>query len=372
VASVVFGSLALVNSTRIKEMFSFSSVSNTGWILLAVLFSSSAGLVYMLCYMVISFFSTVLFGYFGLSKVFSSVSFSGWSVSVLWLGFLSLMGLPPLLGFVGKLSVLIPAVWLSVPVMIVLVLSVVVASAGYLTASIGAIFMTLGAGSWLHGFRPTLLAVGLLVILLSMYVWWRDVIREGVFMGSHTPKVAVGLRVGMLLFILSEVCFFAAFFWAFFHNSLSPAAEIGCCWPPVGVVALDTFSVPLLNTVVLLSSGVRVTWAHHSMLCQDKSGVIFGLIVTVLLGGYFTFLQVNEYIMAQFTVTDGIYGSTFFVSTGFHGLHVLIGSLFLLICLLRAAFDGFSAGHHVGLESAAWYWHFVDVVWLFLYTFIYW
>jgi len=131
-------------------------------------------------------------------------------------------------------------------------------------------------------------------------------------MGSHTSRVMTGLRVGMILFILSEVCFFGAFFWAFFHNSLSPSVDIGCCWPPVGVVALDTFSVPLLNTVVLLSSGVSVTWAHHSMLCQDKNGVIFGLLVTVILGAYFTYLQVNEYVMAQFTVTDGIYGSTFF------------------------------------------------------------
>jgi len=137
-------------------------------------------------------------------------------------------------------------------------------------------------------------------------------------------------------------------------------------------VALDTFSVPLLNTVVLLSSGIRVTWAHHRMLCQDKVGVILGLVVTVVLGAYFTYLQGTEYYMAQFTVTDGIYGSTFYVSTGFHGLHVLIGRMFLAVCLARAAFNGFSSGHHVGLESAAWYWHFVDVVWLFLFSFIYW
>lgn len=285
---------------------------------------------------------------------------------------MSLAGLPPLLGFLGKLFVLLPAVWQSVAILSVLSVRVVVASAGYFAVSIGALFVALGAGSWFHGYRPTLLIVGFSLVLLTMLVWWRDVIREGEYMGSHTPRVMTGLRVGMILFILSEVCFFAAFFWAFFHNSLSPAAELGCCWPPVGVVALDTFSVPLLNTVVLLSSGVSVTWAHHSMLSQDKPGVILGLLVTVLLGGYFTYLQINEYIMAQFTVADGIYGSTFFVSTGFHGLHVLIGSLFLLVCLARAFFDGFSRAHHVGLESAAWYWHFVDVVWLFLFSFIYW
>jgi len=181
-------------------------------------------------------------------------------------------------------------------------------------------------------------------------------------MGSHTPEVATGLRRGIILFILSEVCFFGAFFWGFFHSSLRPGVEVGCCWPPVGVVALDTFSVPLLNTVVLLSSGVRVTWAHHRMLCQDKAGVVLGLVVTVLLGGYFTFLQITEYLIAHFTVTDGVYGSRFYVATGFHGLHVLIGRLFLLVCLARTGLDGFSSGHHVGLESAAWYWHFVDVV----------
>jgi len=272
------------------------------------------------------------------------------------------MGVPPLLGFLGKLSFLLPSVWLSVLVLAVLSVRVVVSSAGYLTASIGALFMAMGAGSWMHGFRPTLLLIGFVIVLLTMLVWWRDVIREGVYLGSHTGKVITGLRIGILLFILSEVCFFGAFFWAFFHNSLSPSVEVGCCWPPTGIHALDAFSVPLLNTVVLLSSGVSVTWAHHSMLCQDKSGVVYGLIVTVILGAYFTFLQVNEYIRAHFTLSDGVYGRTFFVATGFHGLHVIIGSLFLLVCLVRRASDRFSSGHHVGIESAAWYWHFVDVV----------
>nr|YP_009136577.1 cytochrome c oxidase subunit 3 [Lepidodermella squamata]AKD00052.1 cytochrome c oxidase subunit 3 [Lepidodermella squamata] len=241
-----------------------------------------------------------------------------------------------------------------------------------LTASLGALFITAGTASWMHGFRPTLVLVGLLVVILTSVVWWRDVIREGMFQGFHTAKVATGLRQGMILFILSEVCFFGAFFWGFFHSAMGPAVELGSTWPPVGVVGLDTFSVPLLNTVVLLSSGVSVTWAHHSLLAQDKSGVVWGLVVTVILGAYFTYLQVNEYLSAFFTISDGVYGSCFYVATGFHGLHVLIGSTFLLVCLVRAIYDGFSDSHHVGLESAAWYWHFVDVVWLFLFTFIYW
>ena len=232
--------------------------------------------------------------------------------------------------------------------------------------------MTVGTASWMHGFRPTLVLVGLLVVILTSVVWWRDVIREGLFQGHHTAKVAAGLRQGMILFILSEVVFFGAFFWGFFHSSMGPAVELGSTWPPVGVVGLDTFSVPLLNTVVLLSSGVRVTWAHHSLLAEDKRGVVWGLVVTVVLGAYFTYLQVNEYIRSFFTISDGVYGSCFYVATGFHGLHVLIGRTFLLVCLFRAVNDSFSAAHHVGLERAAWYWHFVDVVWLFLFTFVYW
>ena len=232
--------------------------------------------------------------------------------------------------------------------------------------------MTSGIASWMHGFRPTLALVGLLVVTLTATLWWRDVIREGVFQGHHTTKVVTGLRQGMILFILSEVCFFAAFFWGFFHAAMGPNVEIGSCWPPVGLVALDAFSVPLLNTVVLLSSGVRVTWAHHRLLAGDKRGLVWGLTVTVLLGGYFTYLQVCEYQRAFFTISDRVYGSSFYVATGFHGLHVLIGRTFLLVCLIRSINDRFADTHHVGLERAAWYWHFVDVVWLFLFTFIYW
>jgi cytochrome c oxidase subunit 3 len=176
----------------------------------------------------------------------------------------------------------------------------------------------------------------------------------------------------MVLFILSEVAFFAAFFWGFFHSSLGPAVEVGSAWPPLGVFVLDTFSVPLLNTVVLLSSGVRATWAHHSLLAGRKPGVLSGLLLTVLLGAYFTYLQILEYAGSCFTISDGVYGSCFYLATGFHGLHVLVGSAFLSVCLLRAALNRFSVGHHVGLEAAVWYWHFVDVVWLFLFSFVYW
>lgn len=238
--------------------------------------------------------------------------------------------------------------------------------------SAGAFFLTVGMASWFHGYGRFVLVIGLGVIGLTIVQWWRDVIREGTFQGHHTADVVGGLRWGIVLFITSEVCFFVAFFWAYFHRSLSPNLELGSCWPPVGVFPLNPFSVPLLNTAVLLSSGVTVTWAHHRLLEKDRYNGVQGLVFTVVLGIYFTFLQGSEYWEAPFTLADGIYGSTFFVATGFHGLHVLIGSFFLLVCLVRLYFYQFSRNHHFGFEAAAWYWHFVDVVWLFLYLCIYW
>ena len=205
-----------------------------------------------------------------------------------------------------------------------------------------------------------------------MVKWWRDVVREATFQGRHTAIVEKGLRYGMILFITSEVCFFFAFFWAFFHRSLAPSVEIGVTWPPTGISPLNPFLVPLLNTAVLLSSGVTITWAHHRILAGNRTESIQALFLTILLGVYFTALQAWEYLDAPFTIADRVYGSTFFVATGFHGLHVIIGTTFLLVCFLRLVNFHFSAHHHFGFEAAAWYWHFVDVVWLFLYVCIYW
>nr|YP_009320063.1 cytochrome c oxidase subunit III [Clithon retropictum]AVG72778.1 cytochrome c oxidase subunit III [Clithon retropictum]BAV89893.1 cytochrome c oxidase subunit III [Clithon retropictum] len=241
-----------------------------------------------------------------------------------------------------------------------------------LTGSMGALFLTLGLAGWFHGYSMSTMVLGLVLIALTMVQWWRDVIREGTFQGFHTGKVSKGLRWGMILFIVSEVCFFFAFFWAYFHSSLAPSPELGSCWPPVGINPLNPFEVPLLNTAVLLASGVTVTWAHHALMEGDRINGIQGLIATVVLGVYFTFLQGGEYYEAPFTIADGVYGSAFFVATGFHGLHVLIGSSFLLVCLVRVWTQHFSPTHHFGFEAAAWYWHFVDVVWLFLYLSIYW
>lgn len=241
-----------------------------------------------------------------------------------------------------------------------------------LTGAVGAFGLTVGTVAWFHNYSPAPAFIGFLIIILTIIQWWRDIIREGTFLGFHTSYVTQGLRWGIILFITSEIIFFFAFFWAFFHSRLAPTPELGCCWPPTGINPLNPFSVPLLNTAVLLASGVTVTWAHHSLIEADRLGAIQALVLTVILGGYFTFLQAGEYLEAPFSIADRVYGSTFFVATGFHGLHVLIGSTFLLICLLRTVSHHFSSGHHFGFEAAAWYWHFVDVVWIFLYICIYW
>jgi len=214
-----------------------------------------------------------------------------------------------------------------------------------------------------------LIAPGLIGVLAIMAVWWRDVIKEAVHQGHHTPVVQIGLRYGMALFIASEVMFFAAFFWAFFTSALFP---VGGVWPPKGIHPFNPWEIPFLNTLILLTSGTTVTWAHHALLNNDRKGMIQGLLVTVILGICFTGLQAWEYSHAAFGFTQGIYPSTFFMATGFHGFHVIIATCFLTVNLFRAIAGHFKPTHHFGFEAAAWYWHFVDVVWLFLFICIYW
>nr|BDH75800.1 cytochrome oxidase subunit 3 [Euapta godeffroyi] len=241
-----------------------------------------------------------------------------------------------------------------------------------LAGACGAFILTSGLVMWFHENNFNVFILGIVLLLVVSFFWWRDVIRESTYQGSHTFLVVNGLRCGMILFIASEVMFFFSFFWAFFHSALAPVYQLGCCWPPVGVEVIDPFAVPLLNTVVLLGSGVSVTWCHRALLEGEYTSALLSLFLTVLLGVFFTGLQAWEYVEAPFTIADSVYGSTFFVATGFHGLHVIIGSLFLLICLLRLGLGHFSRGHHFGFEAASWYWHFVDVVWIFLYLFVYW
>ncbi|HXQ50858.1 MAG TPA: cytochrome c oxidase subunit 3 [Stellaceae bacterium] len=229
-----------------------------------------------------------------------------------------------------------------------------------------------GAVMFMHGGPTWVMALGLLSVLGVMYVWWRDVIREAVFEGHHTKVVQIGLRYGMALFIASEVMFFAAFFWAYFSAALFPTAAMGGVWPPKGIHPFNPFDVPFLNTLVLLLSGSTVTWAHHALIENNRRDLIRGLAITVALGICFTSLQAYEYSHAAFGFTQGMYPSTFFMATGFHGFHVIIGTCFLTVCLVRAIKGQFEPDHHFGFEAAAWYWHFVDVVWLFLFTCIYW
>lgn len=241
-----------------------------------------------------------------------------------------------------------------------------------MTGSLGALSLTVGLAAWFHNIGPFTIILGLILIILTILQWWRDIIREATYQGYHTISVAKGLRWGIILFIASEILFFFAFFWSFFHRSLAPTPELGCTWPPTGITPINPFSIPLLNTAVLLASGVTVTWAHHSLIEGNRKRALQGLFFTIALGVYFTILQAIEYIEAPFRIADRVYGTTFFVATGFHGLHVLIGSTFLLVCFLRITLYHFSSGHHFGFEAAAWYWHFVDVVWIFLYLCIYW
>ena len=253
-----------------------------------------------------------------------------------------------------------------------------------LIGSLAAIMTTLGLVTWWKGLfgLPAgtwwLFALGIGLIIFTMIGWWREVIKEANG-GDHTPVVSIGLRYGMILFIASEVMFFVAWFWAYFSTALFPADVVhvartellGGVWPPKGIETFDPWHLPLLNTLILLTSGTTVTWAHHALLHDDREGLKWGLICTIALGALFTCVQAYEYGHAAFHYSGHIYGATFFMATGFHGAHVLIGTIFLIVCLARAYAGHFTPKQHLGFEFAAWYWHFVDVVWLFLFACIY-
>lgn len=209
------------------------------------------------------------------------------------------------------------------------------------------------------------------LLALTVFIWWRDVVRES-FIGFHTSKLELSFRFAMVWFIISEVFFFVSFFWAFYDSSLSPSIELGLSWPPLGIIPLRVYSVPLLNTVILLSSGVSVTWSHHALINNKYYSAFVSLLLTVILGVYFLFMQYEEYCESSFSMSDGVYGRTFFIRTGFHGMHVMVGTSILLYTLVRIWFVKLTYNHHFMFEASAWYWHFVDVVWLFLYVSIYW
>ncbi|MBN2973793.1 cytochrome c oxidase subunit 3 [Roseomonas aeriglobus] len=259
-----------------------------------------------------------------------------------------------------------------------------------LMGSLTAGLLAVGGLLWMkdHHFGPAVFGLGFAGVLATMYFWWADVIREA-HAGDHTPVVQLHLRYGMILFIASEVMFFVGWFWAFFDFSLFPAmvgytpgahGEAGTVelltegvaqWPPKGLEVINAFELPLLNTFILLLSGTTVTWAHHALIHGDRDGLKKGLWCTILLGAVFSCIQAYEYIHAPFPFKGLNYGASFFMATGFHGVHVLIGTIFLAVCLVRAYRGDFTPRQHFGFEAAAWYWHFVDVVWLFLFVSIY-
>ena len=264
-----------------------------------------------------------------------------------------------------------------------------------LIGSIAATVMAMGGVTWMKGLfglpegTSWLFFLGLAGVLFTMVGWWRDVVREA-NQGDHTPVVSIGLRYGMVLFIASEVMFFVAWFWMFFEMALFPEARVvssieevrtaWASWPPQGVEAVPAWELPLLNTLTLLLSGTTVTWAHHALQVGDRKAAKLGLILTIVLGMLFTGIQAYEYshifghhyfFGGEGAENSGLYGSTFIMATGFHGFHVLVGTIFLIVCLLRLMGGGFTPQKHFGFEAAAWYWHFVDVVWLFLFACIY-
>lgn len=242
-----------------------------------------------------------------------------------------------------------------------------------LYTSISLLTLTTSGVLSMHGFNHAkyFLALAFILVISSMSFWFRDVISEATYLGNHTLAVQRGLNMGVALFIVSEALFFLAIFWAFFHSALSPTIELGAQWPPMGIQAINPFELPLLNTVILLSSGVTVTYAHHSLIQGNRKGALYGLIATVILAIIFTALQGIEYTVSSFTITDGAFGSCFYFGTGFHGLHVMIGTAFLAVGLWRVLAYHLTENHHLGLESGILYWHFVDVIWLFLFISIY-
>lgn len=242
--------------------------------------------------------------------------------------------------------------------------------------SMAALALTAGAVMWMHGSAVGgfLSLAGFAGVLFTMFVWWRDVLKES-YRGDYSDKVASMLRIGMVLFIASEVLFFFGFFWAFFWGALVPPDLVTTTWPPEGVHALPTWGIPFLNTMILLLSGTTITWAHHALREGDKPTTFKALAITVALGVIFLGMQIFEYVELAhegLTIGTGIFGSAFYMATGFHGFHVLVGTTFLIVCTMRAYYGLLQPERHVGFEAAAWYWHFVDVVWLFLFVAVYW
>lgn len=242
-----------------------------------------------------------------------------------------------------------------------------------LVASIGAFFFTSGLVFFFHRINYGLLIffLGFLQLLLCMYFWFRDVAIEATYLGYHTKIVRNGLKMGFLFFLVSEIMLFFGFFWAFFHLALDPSIFSSGVWPPVDIVIINPLAYPLFNTLLLLTSSCSVTWAHRSIAIGSFKETIDAFLITLLLGFSFVVLQAFEYYAASFNFSDSAYASVFYCLTGLHGFHVIVGALFLLVCFIRLLCQHFSRDHYLGFVCAIWYWHFVDVVWVFLFISVY-
>lgn len=237
--------------------------------------------------------------------------------------------------------------------------------------------LTTSTVAYMHYYRYALfvMCLSFICLIIVASLWWWDLIIETQTFSIYTPLIQRNLKIGMILFILSEVFFFFSFFWAFFHSSLSPSIAIGGIWPPEYFMeinkVIDPWDIALVNTAFLLTSGLLVSWGHSSIRLKEMEDAFFGLFFCLFCASFFTGWQVYEYYYENLLLCDGIYGSCFFMLTGFHGIHVICGSIFLIVCTIRLRFNHFDDGRHVGLDCAVWYWHFVDIVWILLYIFVY-
>jgi len=230
-----------------------------------------------------------------------------------------------------------------------------------------------GLVMYMNFFNGGLIALlsGLTQLILVLFFWWRDVIREATFEAKHNAYVRRNLKLGFILFIVSEIRFFFGLFWSFFYYALDPVIWIGCSWPPYAIEPVDWKKIPTLNTCILLLSAATVTVAHKSLRADDYDTTLIGFAATLFCACLFTLCQAYEYVVLPYNMSDSVYGSIFYMITGFHGFHVIIGAIFISICFARFLLFHFNPFHHVGFECAIWYWHFVDIVWLFVFFFVY-
>jgi len=239
--------------------------------------------------------------------------------------------------------------------------------------TIGAFTLGLAGGtaSWLNGHRIDLIAWRTLGVTVATKIWWRDIVIEGTYQGFHTKQVVRNFYWGMGLLIFSEVLFFFSFFWAFLHSALAPTPEIACQWPPSGVIPVNPITWPLFNSIILLTSGALANLAYLYLIMGYLKKATDALNGAILAGIIFSVIQGYEYYHAPFTIADSVFGSAFYILTGFHGLHVLVGTIILQVQKKRLQYLHFSPKHHTGILTAIWYWHFVDLVWLILFALVY-